>query len=51
VLRDVINGKVSLERAKDVYGVVIDLAQRKVLDDATRDRRRQLAAVSQQQKR
>lgn len=51
VLRDVINGKVSLERAGDVYGVVIDLAQRKVMEDATVDRRRQLAKDSQRQKR
>ena len=42
VLRDVVDGKVSVERARDVYGVVIDLGARSIDEVATLERRRQL---------
>ena len=43
VLQDVIQGKVSLQRARDVYGVVIDLAAKEVNSRATRELREQPA--------
>ena len=43
VLQDVIQGKVTAERARDVYGVVIDLVARKVDSQATRESRGELA--------
>ncbi|MFN0168239.1 MAG: hydantoinase B/oxoprolinase family protein [Bryobacteraceae bacterium] len=36
VLEDVLDGKVSVERARSAYGVAIDLAERRVDDEATR---------------
>jgi N-methylhydantoinase B len=45
VLRDVIDGKVSPGRARDVYGVVLDLERRTVDEAATAALRRQLAAA------
>lgn len=46
VLQDVINAKVSLQRARDVYGVVIDLEQRAVLQAETSALRRELAKTA-----
>jgi N-methylhydantoinase B len=43
VLEDVVNGKVSVEAAREVYGVVIDQAAREVDEAATRERRTELA--------
>ena len=43
VLQDVIQGKVSCQRARDVYGVVIDLAAREVNSQATRELREEPA--------
>jgi N-methylhydantoinase B len=43
VVRDVVDGWVSVDRARDVYGVVLD-EHGSVDDDATRERRAQLAA-------
>jgi N-methylhydantoinase B len=43
VVHDVVDGWVSVERARDVYGVVLD-EHGSVDDDATRERRAQLAA-------
>ncbi len=43
VLQDVIQGKVSRQRARDAYGVVIDLAAREVNSQATRELREELA--------
>ena len=43
VLQDVIQGKVTAERARDVYGVVIDPVARKVDSQATRESRGKLA--------
>jgi N-methylhydantoinase B len=43
VLRDVIDGKVSVQRARDVYGVVIDLGRRAVDEAATAARRARMA--------
>jgi N-methylhydantoinase B len=45
VLRDVIEGKVSLSRAREVYGVVIDLDRRAVDAAATESLRRQPTAT------
>jgi N-methylhydantoinase B len=43
VVRDVVDGWVSVERARDVYGVVLD-ADGRVDEDATRSRRAELEA-------
>lgn len=42
VLRDVVNGKVSEEEARDVYGVVVDRVERDIDNEATERRRREL---------
>jgi len=47
VLWDVINGKVSLQRARDVYGVVIDLARRTVVQAETNALRQRLAEAAE----
>ena len=46
MLRDVIDGKVSHDRARHIYGVVIDLNQRQVDEQATR-RARETMVVSE----
>ena len=46
VLWDVINGKVSLTRAREVYGVAIDLERRVVLDAETAALRQQLTETA-----
>ncbi len=43
VLQDVIQGKVTAERARDVYGVIIDPASKEVDSQATRESRGELA--------
>lgn len=45
VLRDVVNGKVSEEKAREVYGVVVDLESRSVDREATEQRRRENGAT------
>ena len=42
VLRDVLEEKISVERARDVYGVVIDAAEGSIHLVRTEDRRRKL---------
>lgn len=39
VLKDVINGKVSVEKAREEYGVAVDLSERSVDEDETRELR------------
>jgi N-methylhydantoinase B len=46
VLSDVIEEKVTAERARDVYGVVIDMGRREIDAEATRRRREELRAVA-----
>ncbi|WP_137285701.1 hydantoinase B/oxoprolinase family protein [Halorussus salinisoli] len=43
VLEDVVNGKVAVEAAREEYGVVVDLEAREVDEEATRERRAELA--------